>query len=225
MILEKTKVNWPQTLALFYPPKNNAFQMRFDEEATLQATVELDPDRPKSSDVPIDTVLHCAIVESYYCPRVYALPLEGKEAPRGKIGLYVNAELQMEGEISSFVLGAEPLDCLEKRSSWKTTSNQYPALPMLDGSSADPSRQIGIMMTNGDRVEVRLSDLAANEKMTLEVGVLAAMYSTRNVTPRTAIEKLIASSMVLRECRGGEHENGAWRDFLGALSAIEEQKA
>lgn len=225
MILEKTKVNWPKTLALLYPPKGNAFQMRFDEEATLQATVELDPDRPKCSEVPIDTVLRCAIVESYYSPRVYALPLEGKEAPRGKIGLYVNDELQIEGEISSFVLGPEPLDCMNKRSSWKNTPNQYPAIPMMDGSLADPSRQIGIMLTTGDRVEVRLSELAPDLKMTLEVGVLAALYSTRDTTPRTATEKLIAASKVLRNCRGQESETGAWRDFLGALTAVEGKKA
>lgn len=222
MIMEAVKVTWPETLALFYTPLGTAYHMSFDHEASLKATLDLNPDRPRSSDVPIETVFHCTVVDAFYCPGIYAIPEEGKEAPEGRLGLYENGELLAEGSIASFVLGVKPRDCMGQLFPWKSTKHQYPAVPLIKGD-ADTSRQIGVMFTNNDRVEVRVSDLNPREKMTLEVGLFAALYSTRNITPKTPMEKLVAAAKVLRQCRGKECEAGAWNDFVDALILVEDK--
>lgn len=186
------KVAWPNTIALIYtrpktvPPdwkgavehEDCAYELGFSKEEIVKGSVALSEKDDSRMVTALETMFKCSVVGAYYLPLVFARPLEGKLLPKGILSVRADGETVMKGEISEFLPDLDPVDCLKSRS-WEKTKSIFRACTMRSDGSAEGYNQIGVMLTNYTKAQIELSDLKVEEKMSLEVGFLAAYYSTK----------------------------------------------
>lgn len=191
----EVKVDWPKTVALVVKremvpgrvledPKLKdsketvAYELGFSKEEIIWQKAEISP-KETPQDIPgFSHVYKCPIHAAYYLARVVVRPLDGKMLPKGIVHVHLDGELILEGRISEFLPDLDPVDCL-KPYPWKKSERNFPACPMRDDGGVEGAHQIGFMMPNLAKVEVWLGEVTTEEKMTLEVGVIAAFYSTK----------------------------------------------
>jgi hypothetical protein len=131
----------------------------------------------------------CSVCEAYYFAGVQAKPLGGKPLPKGKLVVRLEGERLVEGDIDSFsespgqlirrgVIDWSPGENETPRVSWAKTRRAYTAHLLMDGP-ADPSRQIGFMMTNESKIEIFLEGLTEKEKESFDIVLFTALYTTK----------------------------------------------
>jgi hypothetical protein len=191
----EVEVKWPSKLGIIFrrgllsekeqrtipdlaPGELVAYGLDFSKEQILWTKTEISPKDKPQDLVVLKHTYKCPTHGLYYFPKVVVRPLEGKTLPKGIIRVHADGQLVMEGWIADFLPDQKPVDCL-KLSQWKEAKDIFPAYTLNNTGAADPNRQVGYMLTNLSKVEVTLSDVMAEEMMTLEIGLLTAYYSTR----------------------------------------------
>jgi hypothetical protein len=191
----EVKVTWPKTVALVFRrlllPKQVqedlsrgvdgeevAYQAAFSKEQILWKKTEISPAEKPQELLAMKYVYKCPVHGAYYLPKVVVRPLDGKTLPKGIIHVYVDGGLLMEGWISDFLPDMEPVNCL-KLSGWMKNESTFRAHTLKTNGAPDLEHQIGYMLANDSKVEVRLTDVTTEEPVTLEVGLLSAYYSTK----------------------------------------------
>lgn len=187
---DEVKVNWPKSVALVVRQLKSqasnwkgkdefeevAYQVKFVGERIVRETVEVSPGNES-----VDALRHqfkCDVAGAYYLPWVFARPLDGRMMPKGTLSIRLDGELMLAEDLSSFLPDPDPIDCSKPRP-WKVTPSQFKACSMTGGGSADGTNQIGVMIVNGTKAKISLSGLNVEEKASIEVGFLAAYYSTK----------------------------------------------
>jgi len=178
LIMPKTELRPPTPAKVVEPVEYAAYALGYSKEKIVCGVREIVPMDPPQMMVALESTFKCPVHGAYYLPWVFARPLDGKMLPTGKLTVILDGEPAMEGAILDFLPDLEPLDCMKRRV-WKKTKFVFPAHVLLESGEADGSNQIGFMMTNQTKAEIRLADVTAEEKVSLEVGFVAAYYSTK----------------------------------------------
>lgn len=171
------KVLWPPTVALIAPTQKSAYILRFLKEEC--ATERLDIQQMPVPQGLLGLVRNytCSVTDAYYFPGVQVRPVEGKTLPKGILTVRVDGETVITGKLSSFLPDREPLDP-QSPYRWRKTDALLKACAVV-GTSVDSKHQIGFMLINLSKVQVYLSDVAADQKYSIEIKVLSALYTSR----------------------------------------------
>jgi len=184
------KVLWPPRLALVcktgdtrvlqtpaLPAESEvAYRMGFSNERIITKSVEIDPAGPKEL-VALAHVYQCPLWGAYYLARAVLRPLEGKMLPKGHLSVCIDGESIVNFPLSYFLPDPEPIDC-KKLYPWVETKDLYKACALVNDVAMGAHR-LGFMLPNATKIEVHLSLIEAQEKVTLELGILSAYYSTK----------------------------------------------
>lgn len=190
MTAESMKVLWPERLALVCKKTDPgvlekdikgydevAYEMGYAKEEIVWGKVEVNSLWVSKDLIALEHEYTCPIHNAYYLARVVVRPLDGKMLPKGSLCVRVDREAVAQGPLSSFLPDPGPID-YEKPFAWEKNDHVYRACVKTD-EGAWPNRRLGFMLPSGSKVSVHLNDITPEEAMTLEVGIVTALYSTK----------------------------------------------
>ena len=185
------KVLWPERLALVckkndlgvlqkdikdYGGDEVAYQMGFSREEIVWGKVAIAPKEPPKDVIALQHEYTCSKYGAYYLSRVVVRPLEGKMLPQGGLCLQADGQAVTHGPLSRFLPDPEPIDCT-KTYAWEKIKLFKACVLAPEGALGE--QQLGFMLPNLSKVQVHLSDVVAEETVSLEIGIVTAYYSTK----------------------------------------------
>jgi rhodanese-related sulfurtransferase len=154
-----------------------AYKMVFLKEEAIGTVIEIPGGTAQREVVALNFKTECYVADALFTSRLYARVLEG-EAPDAEVIIRMDTELMGKDDLSKFFL--KPTIDGDSPYRWRNNLLVFQAVSLFS-EQADPKNQHGLMLTNGMWVDVRIYVRSCKAPVKIEVGLVAATYSTREV--------------------------------------------